>query len=43
MSWKEFVLQLAHDYRTVVLAFVTGWHLKQPKWIQIFKKEKEEG
>lgn len=35
MTWKEFFLQFAHDYKTVVIAFVTGWHLKK----RILKKK----
>lgn len=41
MTWKEFFLSLAHDYKPVVIAFLAGWHLKQPRWMM--SKQKEEG
>lgn len=41
MSWKEFFLKLAHDYRPIIAAFVAGWHIKQPRWMR--PKSKEEG
>lgn len=39
MSWKEFFLQFAHDYKPVVIAFITGWHLKRPKYMDRSKDE----
>lgn len=39
MSWKEFFLNLAHDYKPVVLAFVAGWHIRRPKWMRGDKPE----
>lgn len=45
MTNKEFILKLLEEgkgYLKMLLPFIVGWHMPQPKWLKK-KTNKEEG